>query len=185
MLIIELLLFIIILTYVVWLRICDKSYIGGASKTKFKDLIKHPRSKSEALAIKILTTITGHEFPTAYPDWCVDNGVPMELDGYNKTIGVALEFSGPQHYKWFPQNESYQEYFKRIRRDKLKEKLCETNGICLIILEISLNKNHWSNYLKSRLYDCNKCTKPYEYIPMARQEVFRNYQIEKELDLNM
>ncbi len=157
-------------------------------KDRVKDLKRNPRSNSENRAIKILAKVTSRDyrdFPTVLPHWLVDplTNTTMELDGYNEELKIAMEFSGPQHYKWYP-TESYDKYFHRIRRDTIKKKKCEERGICLIMLQSAMDVVHWDTYIRSRLSDCGLCERPVGYLPVIEKEPFRNYQIEEEMGLN-
>ena len=159
---------------------------GGGARDKVKNLRTNPRSKSEAAAIKILETLVGAKFPTMYPDWLKsDRGNPMELDGYNAKLKLAIEFSGPLHTKWFPSTESYESYFLRLQNDALKRKLCAEHDVCLIVLDISLPRHHWRNYLASRLHDCGFSVKPALYIEEQTAVAYRNPQLEETLGLEM
>ena len=166
-------------------------------KIKLKNLVKSPRSKSEAHAVKTLEEITGLEFPTAFPSWLVDDtdkeadkkdgtnrkksNTVLELDGYNEKAKIALEFSGPLHTKWYPDKETYASYLKRVKRDILKMELCKKNGVSLIIIDAALPRIHMRAYLKSRLYDIGWITeKPFDYILEQKIEPYRNLELERE-----
>ncbi len=167
--------------------------IGGARvragartrpRDKIKDLTAHPRSKSEAGIIKVLEDIIGDDFPTVNSGWLVWKGKQLELDGYNEKRKLALEFSGPLHTKWFPEKEQYAEYFARIVRDVVKKRLCKKHGVGLIVVDSSLPKQHWSTYIRSRLYDLGFIEdKPSNYIEEQIAPVFRNQHIEAELGI--
>lgn len=157
-------------------------WTGGAT---FGDVVKnlqvHPRSKSEAVVIKYLEDITGDKFPTVNPGWLVWKGKTLELDGFNGKI--ALEFSGPLHTKWFPMQESYDRYFDRIVKDVVKIQMCKRHKIPLIVMDFSLPSRHWRNYLLSRLYDIGAGSKPVVYIDAQVPAVYRNPQLEAEMNL--
>jgi hypothetical protein len=143
------------------------------------------RSKSEAAAVKILEAITGREFPTVNPQWLKwRGGRPLELDGYNEELALALEFSGPLHTKWYPERESYSAYFERVVRDVFKRRACARRGVHLIVLDMTTPRRHWQHYLESRLYDLGYLTtRPADYITEQVGEPFRNASLERELDL--
>ncbi len=67
-------------------------------------------------------------FPISYPGWLPNR---MELDGYNKCLGLAFEYQGIQHRKRvFGMSD---EEFQNIqRRDALKLKKCEENYVILL-----------------------------------------------------
>ena len=165
-----------------------------SSILKIKDLVKHPRTKSEARAVEILCAITSCDLPTAYPKWLVWKGKSLELDGYNEQKKIAIEFSGPLHTKWYSGKEPYENYFERITRDIVKKKLCAKNGVLLIVIDMSLPQHHWRNYMLSRLYDARWVDptkqnnilvedQPSGYILEQIAIPFRNPQLERELNL--
>ena len=156
--------------------------VTGGDETK--NLKKFPRSKSEEFAIKILEEVTGEKFPTINPSWLVWRGKTLELDGYNKKLGIALEFSGPLHTKWFPEKESYIKYFDRIVKDIVKRKVCKNRGIKLIVIDCDLPQRHMRPYIISRLYDAKYIkTQPIDYILPQKATPFRNKQLEREFNL--
>jgi hypothetical protein len=181
------------------MQLMPKPIYGGSSKRyrktnsilKTKDLAKHPRTKSEARAVEILSTIVGCDLPTAYPKWLVWKGKSLELDGYNEQKKIAIEFSGPLHTKWYSAKEPYEDYFERITRDVVKRKLCAKNNVLLITIDMSLPTHHWRNYMLSRLYDAHWIDPtnpliedmPSGYIAEQNVQPFRNPQIERELGL--
>lgn len=185
----------IVLVVLLYLYGCDRimsifttnvaMFIGGGprqrkNKTKdvIKDIKKHPRSKSEAAVIAHLEHLTRKPFPTVVPAW-----LGYELDGYNADLGVALEFSGPLHTKWTPTYEPYEEYYKRIMRDELKVRKCAEHGVKLIVVDVSLPRAQWRNYVASRLYDFGLAPKPFEYVAPQTAVPYRNVQLETELGL--
>ncbi len=154
----------------------------GGSRLRVKNLVKHPRSKSEAEVIRFLEEITRHRFPTVYPKWLVWKGHTLELDGYNESLKLALEFSGPLHTKWAPEFEPYINYFERITRDVVKRRLCRKHGVHLIVVDASLPRQHWRSYIESRLHDIGLLEAvPAAYIGEQKAVPYRNEQIEREL----
>lgn len=148
-----------------------------------KDLTRFPRSRSEAACIKILEEITGKKFPTINPSWLVWKGKTLELDGYCDELKLALEFSGPLHRKWNPRFEPYEQYYDRITKDVVKVQICKQNKVDLIVVDTSLPRVHWRNYILSRLYDFGRGDMPVVYIEKQVVIPDRNIQIEKELGL--
>jgi len=60
----------------------------------------------------------------------------LELDGYSKTLNLAFEHQGYQHYE--PNNvfdDTLEEFEERIRRDKFKVGQCEIQKITLLIVQ--------------------------------------------------
>lgn len=165
-------------------------YIGAGSRNPIavlKDLTKFPRSRSEAGVISVLESILHCKCPTVYLPWLKYEGHQLELDGYCEEKKVALEYSGPQHTVWIPSNESYQEYYGRLARDAAKVRLCAENGVTLIVLDYTVPKRHWRDYVLSRLYDVRRdivSDMPVNYIPEQLAKPFRNELLEKDLGLS-
>lgn len=141
------------------------------------------RSKSEAACMRVLEGITGDKFPQANPVWLKYHGRPLELDGYNDRLKIALEFSGPLHTKWTPSYESYTKYYQRIAKDAFKIVRCAEIGVTLIVVDLSLPQRHHSDYIRSRLRDAGFEYPTYNYIPAQTPEVYRNRELESNLKL--
>lgn len=72
------------------------------------------------------------------PKWLVNSfGNTMELDGYNKTLGIAFEYHGrhhldPNHYYYT--KKGHEPFSRRIKIDTEKEQVCAANGVKLFII---------------------------------------------------
>jgi len=72
----------------------------------------------------------------------------MELDGYNKKLGIAFEYQGKHHKKTYIR-----------KRDLLKKNLCESRGIQLIAIEGAtkgFNSEMLRDYIVNVLWKCKK-----------------------------
>lgn len=125
----------------------------GGGHDRIKDLAKHPRSKFENKCANYFEEITGHKFPTVYPQWLKWKGRQLELDGYSADIGIAFEAQGPHHVKHYAKAESYKTYVARIESDNAKLDLCHKNGVSLITIDITTPEHLLKAYIKSRLWD--------------------------------
>lgn len=57
----------------------------------------------------------------------------MEFDGYSKSLGVAFEHQGIQHYQYVPFFHSRRNNFERTQElDIIKRSLCSKYGVTLI-----------------------------------------------------
>lgn len=125
------------------------------------------RTRSEANVIRIFERLTGKRFNTVHPKWLTSkkSGHSLELDGYNEELKIAVEFSGPLHTKWYPNEEPYERYFERILRDRYKLERCKEMGVSLIVVDMRVPLHHLTEYVRSRLYDVGYLkTKPPLYI---------------------
>lgn len=89
----------------------------------------------ERICRSFFEQLFGREFPKAKPKWLINKkGNQMELDGYNEDLKLAFEHHGSQHYEvgFYSNNQAILE--QRQEDDKLKERLCASNDIFLIII---------------------------------------------------
>lgn len=92
-------------------------------------------------------------FNSHRPDWLIGpNGRRMELDGYNKKLGVAFEFNGKQHYEdsIFHKDDNLD---NQQDRDVLKQKLCVDNNVKLFVIPYTVKKDDIGNYIKDLLVE--------------------------------
>lgn len=99
------------------------------------------RNKSETICREIFERIFGVPFPSSRPSFLKlkgDGRRRLELDGYNKDLGIAFEHQGIQHYKkgvfaFSGRAEEHSRSFaKIIERDRIKKHRCEKAGVALI-----------------------------------------------------
>jgi len=74
------------------------------------------------------------KFPKAWPDWLkTGNKRPLELDGYNKRLGIAFEHQGRHHYQYVRHfHRNSQRLNALASRDRKKARLCRKVGVSLI-----------------------------------------------------
>ncbi len=90
--------------------------------------------KDEKECRKIFKEIFNKEFFPIRPKWLMGlKNKPLELDGYCEELKLAFEYNGEQHYKK-SFNYSLEKFKELQNRDKLKQKICKTLGIKLIII---------------------------------------------------
>jgi hypothetical protein len=97
----------------------------------------------------------GEPFPKARPS-CLRNpvtGENLELDIYNETLGLAVEYNGKQHYHFNSHfhRGSNDRFQNQQYRDLIKKQLCEENGIFLITVPYSLKEDEIPDYLDQKL----------------------------------
>ncbi len=100
-----------------WCSSCDQTYIG------------------ETITRIFIEAITGKKFPRSYPAWLISsNGTQLELDGYSKTLKIAFEHHGEQHFSANPYffSKKTKTFEKRLAYDSQKRRLCRENGVHLI-----------------------------------------------------
>lgn len=124
-----------------------------------KDKIRNSRnrmiSKGERICCMTMEKIYGVEFKSHWPNWLVnpETGRKMELDCYNEELKIAVEYQGIQHYEFpnYIKNQTYQEFINQVRRDELKVRLCDENGVYLIVVPYKISHEDIPAYITSRL----------------------------------
>jgi len=94
----------------------------------------------EKICRAIFEWLTGMNFKKDRPSWLVNSrGRRMELDGYNKNLGLAFEYQGEQHSKFTPFfHQDHDTFLRRVSDDSEKLKLCAANGVDLVQVDISV-----------------------------------------------
>ena len=80
------------------------------------------------------------------------SGKNLELDGYNKSLNLAFEYQGAQHYNFTPYFHKTQEHFAdQVYRDQLKKEICEQQGITLIVIPYNVPYEDLRDYIELKL----------------------------------
>lgn len=107
-------------------------------------------SKGERICRATLENIYGVPFPNIRPDFLInpETGARLELDCYNKDLGIAVEYNGEQHYK-FPNrfSKTKKDFINQVRRDMLKAELCDRNKIYLITVPYNVPHDMIPGYI--------------------------------------
>lgn len=106
-------------------------------------------SKGERECRRVLEKIFQVPFPTVEPAWLINppTGERMEIDAYNKEIGIGLEYHGKQHYSQSSFNQSDEEFASQNARDDMKFKLCQENGVYLITVPYTVPLSQIEEYI--------------------------------------
>ena len=112
-------------------------------------------SRGESICRRYMEDRFGEPFPKARPP-CLRNpvtGENLELDIYNESLGLAVEYNGKQHYHFNSHfhRGSNDRFQNQQYRDLIKKQLCEENGIFLITVPYSLKEEEIPDYLEQKL----------------------------------
>ena len=118
-----------------------------------KDLrIRHNTkpSKGERICKLVLEEIYGVPFVTVRPKFLKnpETGHNVELDCYNHSLRLAVEYNGEHHYKW-PNftRQSHGAFINQLRRAKYKYEMCEKLGIYLITVPYTVPHHKIRDYI--------------------------------------
>ena len=73
----------------------------------------------------------------------------MHLDGYCRDLNLAFEYNGRQHYERVAYWQSDSDFQNQIKRDTLKDRLCEENSVHLI--RISHSEKDIESHIRRQL----------------------------------
>ena len=111
-------------------------------------------SKAETLCREFAEKIMGVKFNKCRPNILKnpETGSNLELDMYNESLRIAIEYNGKQHYKYpsfFIKTE--EAFMQQLRRDDYKKKMCKYVGIKLITVPYTVKAKDMEKYLYDRL----------------------------------
>lgn len=95
----------------------------------------------------------GALFPRARPEFLLNpsTGRCLELDGYNRELGIAFEYQGQQHYQYVPlYHRTEAGFIEEQGRDAVKAAICARYGIDLITIPYNVDPEP---YLRAKLGD--------------------------------
>lgn len=114
-------------------------------------------SKGEEFCRGVFEEIFNVKFPKKRPKWLRNSrGKLMELDGYNKGLGIAFEYNGEQHYREIHYFHSWQggTFEKRREDDSMKIQLCKENEVNLVVVPYTVTKEDMVDFVILKLKEC-------------------------------
>ena len=102
----------------------------------------------------IFENIYGVEFPKMRPAFLrnPETNKNLELDGYNKMLGIAFEYNGSQHYFYNPYfHKDMSAFENQVKHDNLKASLCKKHGIHLIVIPYHLRHSELETFIRGQL----------------------------------
>jgi hypothetical protein len=127
-------------------------------RKKYKKYKKYKKKstkwKSEEICRNILQDIFDLPFLSVRPDFLKNpsTNCNLEIDCYNSSIKLGLEYNGIQHYeypnKW---HKNLRQFKKQKNNDELKIKLCQQQGIILIIVPYTIKNDCLYKYIYNKI----------------------------------
>lgn len=111
-------------------------------------------SRGETECRRVLEKIFKAPFPNVRPAWLNNSvtGRALELDCYNESLNIAVEYNGRQHYEYIPAfHHTRDAYYNQQYRDERKKELCAQNGTYLVVVPYTVAVDAIENYLVDRL----------------------------------
>lgn len=132
-----------------------KYYIPTANKKNNNSpSIKTPPkdSKGERECRRVLQKLFNKPFNNERPNFLnnpVTGGLHnLELDCYNESLRLAVEYSGKQHYEYNSfMHRSKDAFYNQKYRDELKSRMCKDNNVRLIVVSYKVKNEDIEGYL--------------------------------------
>ncbi len=107
----------------------------------------------ERICREYFERLLGYRFIKAKPNWLIsEKKYKLELDGYNKKLGLAFEYQGVQHYKFVPHfHKNIGNYENRKKDDCIKRVLCKKNNIRLIEIRYDSDYSRLGKQIENKL----------------------------------
>ena len=108
---------------------------------------------SERICRQILEFLYQAPFPTVRPRWAKSplSNNPLELDCYNESLQLALEFQGAQHESVCDFFGTDEEKLEKIKlRDAAKVTQCEERRVNLIVVPHTVKQEDLYTYIRER-----------------------------------
>lgn len=109
-------------------------------------------SSREQACKKAAEKIYGHEFKYCVkPEWLRshETGCLLTLDLYCEELRIAVQYNGPQHYKFIPffHRNDPEEFEAYKRRDNHRLELCAENGVHVITVPYTVDIEDTEKYI--------------------------------------
>ena len=119
-------------------------------KTK-KPILK----KNEVRCRRILEDLFHKPFTSIRPNFLrYVTGKNLELDGYNKELGIAFEYQGVQHRQFTPLfHKTYSMFEKQLQRDKWKKDKCHELDIVLLEIPDTVPYDELEEYISALVHE--------------------------------
>jgi len=111
--------------------------------------------KNEERCRQLLQEWFGVSFPTVRPSFLKwKTGKNLELDMYNETLGLAVEYDGIMHRRFHPTfHRTYADFLYQQAKDAWKDDRCREVGVTLLRVPDTVHYGDLAKYLRGRLRD--------------------------------
>jgi hypothetical protein len=105
---------------------------------------------------RVLSKIFNRPFLKARPDFLrnpvTGNNFNLELDCYDESLKLAVEYNGRQHYDFIPYfHKNNDRFLNQKYRDDMKRRMCKDMGITLIEVPFTVDVKEIENFLVNEL----------------------------------
>ena len=113
-------------------------------------------SSGERECRRVLQKIFNKPFKNCRPDFLLNpvtgGRFNLELDCYEESLKLAVEYNGQQHYKYVPYfHKNKEAFYNQMYRDELKSRMCKDNGVNLIEVPNTVKVEDIEGFLRKKL----------------------------------
>jgi hypothetical protein len=121
-------------------------------KTEIRHKVIIKESRGEAECRKVLQQLFQKPFTSQRPDFLrnpvTGGNFNLELDCYNSSMGLAVEYNGIQHYKYSPYfHRNKDQFMTQKYRDDMKRRICKEKNIILIEVPYTIKVEDIKDFL--------------------------------------
>lgn len=132
----------------------DQNKYSVKQHKSHKSRKKESRGETECRAV--LEQIYNKKFPSCRPDFLrnpVTGGkFNLELDCFNQSLNLAVEYNGIQHYKYVPFfHKNKEAFYNQKYRDDMKQRICKQYGVILIDVPYTVKIHNIKQFLINNL----------------------------------
>lgn len=128
----------------------DDGGVKGGSRGPPKE------SRGEKECRRVLQKLFNKPFNNCRPDFLLNpvtgSRFNLELDCYDESLKLAVEYNGVQHYKYVPYfHKNKEAFYNQKYRDELKYRMCKENRVNLIEVPNTVKVDQIEEFLLKRL----------------------------------
>lgn len=132
----------------------DAAAVPAATAAADLPASRRKTSKPQMLCKKVMEQLYGRPFLELRPKWLVNpkTGKCLELDCFNESLSLAIEYNGIQHYIW-PNftGQTREEFLNQVERDSMKVEICRLRRVYLIVVPYTVKHKDIPTYICRRL----------------------------------
>lgn len=117
----------------------------------------HPKESSgERECRRVLQKIFNKPFKNCRPDFLLNpvtgGRFNLELDCYEESLRLAVEYNGAQHYKYIPYfHKNKEAFYNQMYRDDMKRRICKENRVNLIEVPNTVKLEDIEEFIRKKL----------------------------------
>lgn len=113
-------------------------------------------SSGERECRRVLQKIFNKPFKNCRPDFLLNpvtgGRFNLELDCYEESLKLAVEYNGVQHYKYVPYfHKNKEAFYNQMYRDDMKRRICRENRVNLIEVPNTVKVGDIEGFIRQKL----------------------------------